>query len=121
MADFDSGPSLAEVQEEIGREIGRVQEEAYGAAVERLQVVLAEDLITVILDVAWSRAEQTLVDAGQAEAVRQTREAFQDAIAPTFIAIVERATGRTVHSFASRMIMEAEPWSFEVFRLEPAP
>lgn len=104
--------------EEIGREIERVHDEAYGGGLSNLEVLIRDDVVVVVMDVELNRAEQTLVDAGKHEAVRTTREAFQEAIAPTFKAIVERATGRTVKSFASRMIMEP-PWSAEVFRLEP--
>lgn len=114
-----AGPSLEEVRAEISREIERVQEESYGAPVRNLRVVLGEDVVTVVMDVVWSRAEETLVEAEQGEAVRTTREAFQEAIAPTFTAIVERATGRRVQGFASRMIVGPQPWAAEVFRLEP--
>ncbi len=114
-----AGPPLEEVRAEISREIERVQEESYGAPVTNMTVLLGENLVTVVMDVVWSRAEETLVEAGQGEAVRTTREAFQEAIAPTFTAVVERATGRRVQSFASRMIMGPEPWAAELFRLEP--
>jgi uncharacterized protein YbcI len=106
------------VRSEIAEEIERVQVEAYGGGLRKVAVQFIDDLVVVIMDVEFSRAEQTLVDAGHPESVRQTREAFQEAITPTFKAIVERATGRTVESFASRMIMEP-PWSAEVFRLAP--
>ena len=52
--------------------------------------------------------------------MKATREAFQQAIAPTFIAIVERATGRRVGSFISSMSVEGL-YSIEFFRLEPRP
>jgi uncharacterized protein YbcI len=114
-----SGPPIEKVREEISREIERVQEESYGAPVNNVRVLLGDDVVTVVMDVVWSRAEETLVEAGQGDAVRTTREAFQEAIAPTFTAIVERATGRRVQSFASRMIVGPEPWAAEVFRLGP--
>jgi uncharacterized protein YbcI len=107
-------------QLEIAREIERVHDEAYGGALSNINVQVNDNLVVVVMDVEFNRAEQTLVDAGNADSVRATREAFQDAIAPTFKAIVERATGRTVESFASRMIMEP-PWSAEIFRLAPSP
>lgn len=114
-----SGPPTEEILDEIAREIERVQEDSYGAPVRNIRVVLGEDVVTVVMDVVWSRAEETLVEAEQGDAVRTMREAFQAAIAPTFTAIVERATGRTVHSFASRMIVGSQPWAAEVFVLAP--
>jgi uncharacterized protein YbcI len=111
-------PAAKEVRDEIEREIVRVHDEAYGGAVENVDVVLGQNVIAIALDIRFNRAEQTLVDAGSGEAVRYSREEFQTAIAPTFCAIVERATGRTVDAFASRMVIDP-PWSIEVFRLGP--
>jgi uncharacterized protein YbcI len=113
----DDGPSLDAVQTEIAREVEKVHNEAYGGLVGNFKVEISADLVVVVMDVEFARYEQTLIDAGRVDSVRQTREAFQEAIAPTFTAIVERATGRRVRSFASRMVMEP-PWSVEVFRLD---
>jgi uncharacterized protein YbcI len=111
-------PAVNEVRDEIVREITRVQEEAYGGGVENVQVEVGEELVALAMDIVFNRAEQTLVDAGSGGAVRYSREEFQSAIAPTFTAIVERATGRTVTAFASRMVIDP-PWSVELFRLGP--
>ncbi len=50
--------------------------------------------------------------------MKLTREAFQQAIAPTFTAIIEHATGRQVLSFISAMNIEPL-YSIEFFRLVP--
>jgi uncharacterized protein YbcI len=108
------------VKSEIARELVRVHEDNYGAGAQNVQVSLHEDFVAVILDVVLSGAEETLVGANCETAVQHGREAFQVAIAPTFKAIVERATGRRVQSFTSRTVIEDEnPWSLEVFRLAP--
>jgi uncharacterized protein YbcI len=114
----DEGQTLDEVRAEIVREISRVHEEAYGAGISNVEITMAGDLVAVAMDVELSPAERTLADAGNGEAVRFTREEFQKAIKPTFCALVERATGRRVVSFASRMVVEP-PWSAEIFRLAP--
>lgn len=109
------------VKSEIARELVRVHEDNYGASATNVQVSLHEDFIAVILDIVLSGAERTLVGANCENAVQQGREAFQVAIAPTFTAIVERATSRRVEGFTSRTVIEGErPWSLEVFRLAPA-
>jgi len=109
---------MEKAQSEIAREIERVHEESYGAGLSNIKVEVAGDVVVIIMDVEFNRAEETLVGAGFGDAVRESREAYQEAIEPTFKAIVERATGRRVESFASRMIMDP-PWSAEVFRLTP--
>jgi uncharacterized protein YbcI len=111
-------PKTEDIKEEIVREITRVHDEAYGGGIQNVEVLIGENMIALALDVTFNRAEETLVDAGSGDAVRYSREEFQTAIAPTFTAIIERATGRTVTAFASRMVIEP-PWSLEVFRLGP--
>jgi uncharacterized protein YbcI len=69
--------------------------------------------------------ERTLVDAGELEAVRQTRLAFQRAMETAFTQIVEEATGRKVRAFLSQVHMNPDI-SCEIFVLErqdgnPAP
>jgi len=115
-----TGASPEAVKSEIARELVRVHEENYGASATNVQISLHEDFISVILDIVLSGAEQTLVGANCENAVQHGREAFQVAIAPTFKAIVERATGRRVEGFTSRTVIDDErPWSLEVFRLAP--
>jgi uncharacterized protein YbcI len=109
---------LTAAREEIGREILRVHEEAYGTGATQTEVYVVGDVVLVIMDVEISTAERTLLDAGRADAVKVTRETFQAAIAPTFVAIVERATGRTVVSFVSHMNIDPL-YSVELFRMQP--
>ena len=106
------------VRDEIAQEIMRVHDEAYGATAARnAKVYLIDDITLVIIDAEPTTSEQTLIDAGRGDAVRTTREAFQEAIAPTFKAIVERATGRRVTIFMSQMSIEPFQ-SIELFQLD---
>jgi uncharacterized protein YbcI len=106
------------VREEISREIIKVHEEAYGSGAEEIAVHVLDDIVLIVIDVELATSEKTLVDAGRGDAVKATREAFQQAIESTFTAIVERATGRRVESFVSSMHMEGL-YSVELFRLGP--
>jgi uncharacterized protein YbcI len=108
---------VAEIREEIEREILRVHGEAYGTGAHRIEIHLTGDFVLVVIDVELSTAEQTLLDADRADAVKATRESFQGAIEPTFRAIVERATGRTVESFVSHMNIDPT-YAVELFRLQ---
>jgi uncharacterized protein YbcI len=106
--------------EHIAREIVEVQENSYGAGARSVRVQLMDDMVLVVIDTELTLAEQTLVDAGSAKVVKEMREAYQSAIAPTFKAIIERHTGRRVASFLSAMSMDDPVYSVEFFRLTPA-
>ena len=118
MAMDEGAPSAAQVREEIAREILRVHEESYGTGATAIDVQISDDSVLIVIDVELTPAERTLIDASQYEAVKASREAFQQAIAATFGAIVERATGRRVQSFLSAMSVESL-YSVEFFRLAP--
>lgn len=116
MADY--GTDRSDVIGEISREILAVHAESYGTGATQTQVIVENDSVLVILDVLLTPAERTLINAGRSETVKDTRESYQLAIEPTFVAIVERATGRRVVSFLSAMSVEPL-YSIEFFRLEP--
>jgi uncharacterized protein YbcI len=104
--------------EVIAREILNVQKQAYGTGAEAVEVTIDENLVVVVIEPELATSEKTLLEAGYGEAVRTTREAFQGAIQPTFQAIVERATGRTVAAFMSTMSIDPL-YAVELFRLAP--
>lgn len=114
----DSGATLDRLQDEISDEILAVQEDSYACGVHRIVTRVFDDVVLVVLDVKVTQAEQTLLDAGRGEAVKESREAYQSVIAPTFTAVVERATGRRVRSFMSHMNIDPL-YSVELFRLAP--
>lgn len=106
--------------EEIRREVARLYEDSFGLPPSNLQVGVHEGFVAVIAEVELTPAEAALARAGNGEAVRTTRESFAEAIAAVYEAIIERATGRRVASFASRLALDGErPWSAELFLLAP--
>ena len=111
-------PTREQVEEEISTELVRVHEDSYGEGAHDVTVLVSEEAVLVILDVVLTEAEKTLIDAGKHEAVRGAREAYQEAVTTTFKAVIERATGRRVSSWVSRMSTDPV-YSVEVFRLAP--
>jgi uncharacterized protein YbcI len=106
------------VRHDIAEELLKVHHEAYGTGASEVQVHVADDLVVIVLDIELNPAERTLIDADRSDAVKDVRESFQQAIAPTFSAIVERATGRRVAGFLSSMSVDPL-FAVEIFRLEP--
>jgi uncharacterized protein YbcI len=119
MMSEETTPSRTEIEAAIADELLRVQLESYGAGASSIDVQVGPDSVLAVIDVELTPAERTLLSAGEADAVKLSREAFQEAIAPTFEAIVERATGRQVSSFLSAMNIDPL-YSVEFFRLAPA-
>ena len=89
----------------------------YGRGPDGAQTHLGTDWVLTILGDSLTPAERTLVAANQARHVQDTRRAFQEAVEPEFIEIVEGATGQKVRSFMSQVDVN-NGLAIEFFMLE---
>jgi uncharacterized protein YbcI len=116
-----AGPTTGEIADEIARDLLAIHHESYGRTAASAEAHVLGDTVIVLLDgLELLPNEEFLIGEGQGEAVGRIRTEYQGAIGPTFIAAVERATGRRVIGFASHIQIEEPRFMCEVFRLEPA-
>ncbi|HZR94223.1 MAG TPA: DUF2294 domain-containing protein [Gaiellaceae bacterium] len=102
----------------ISNAIAKLQRDHYGRGPESVRTVVGYDHIISFLENSFMPVERTLLDAGEDEAVRQTRLAFQRAMETRFVSTVEEISGRSVRAFLSQVSLEPDI-SVEVFVLEP--
>lgn len=113
-------PSDQEVAASISREITTIHEESYGEPVRECETTLFGDSVICLLEIDLLPHEHTLLNGGAAaveDSILRTRKSYQQAIGPTFIATIERATGRKVTAFLSETHLDP-PFSLEYFRLD---
>src|SRR3954454_7470633 len=105
-------PALAE-------ELLKIHRETYGKGADRTDAYLAGDSVVCFLDdLELLPNEDFMLEREMADAVVDIRERYQEAVGATFIAAVERATGRRVTSFHSKMNLNPH-FVVEIFRLSP--
>lgn len=75
----------------------------FGRGPTRARTIWRGEAILVILEEIFIRAEETLIEAGHFDQVRQHRQIFQDEVGPLFCQVVEQAVGRPVRSFLSQV------------------
>lgn len=113
-------PAPGVVAEAVCRDILAIHRDSYGRGAENATAHVLGDTVIVILEgLELLPNEEFMIDKGRADAVRELREHFQQAIGSTFRAAVERATGRRVIGFASHAQLEEPRFAVEIFRLEP--
>ena len=100
MAEGDS-QAMGEVRARISREIVRLQAEYYGKGPTKAKTYIADDLVVVVLEESFTRAEKTLAARGEGDAIQHIRRRFQQQMAESFTSVVEQATGRRVRAFLS--------------------
>ena len=105
-----------EMRATIGSEIVRLQSEYYGKGPTKAKVHVEGDVVVVVLEESFTRAEKTLVEHGEADGIQDIRRRFQRVMAEQFKSIVEQATGRQVRSFFSDTDLDQDI-SVEVFIL----
>jgi uncharacterized protein YbcI len=108
--------ALGETRASISKELVRLQAEYYGKGPTRAKTYILDDLVVVVLEETFTRAEKTLVERGEREAIQHIRRRFQQQMADSFISVVEQATGRRVRAFLSETAIEQDV-SVETFLL----
>ena len=108
--------SLGEMRATISNEIVRLQAEYYGKGPTRAKTYIVEDLVVVVLEESFTRAEKTLAERGERDAIEHIRRRFQRQMAEDFTSVVEQATGRKVRVFLSETNIDHDV-SVETFLL----
>lgn len=108
------------IAEALGDELLEIHFESYGAGAKSATVEVSEEAVVVFLDdLELLPNERFLVDHGQHEIVLRVRSQYQATIQASFVAAVERATGRKVTHFFSETVLADPPFCAEIFRLAP--
>jgi uncharacterized protein YbcI len=102
----------------ISNAITRLHRDHYGRGATTARTILQRNFVVCFLEDIYTPVERTLIEAGRTEAVRATRNIFQDAMGPKFREAVEEATGRSVIAFMSQVCFDPD-MAAEVFVLEP--
>jgi uncharacterized protein YbcI len=89
----------------------------FGKGPTRCRTYLEPDLVIVVLGGGYTRAEQTMFEAGRWHEVRTARQQWQDTMQGKFISTIEELTGRNVNAFMSADRQDPDI-AVEIFVLE---
>ena len=104
----------------ISNEMVRLHKEHLGRGPTKARTFFAgPDTVVCLLEDSLTPVERSLTQMGEPARVREIRLMFQYTEQDSFIACVERATGRKVRAFISGIDVEQDV-SSEVFVLEPS-
>src|SRR4051794_17587237 len=104
---------------EIATAVVRLHNDYYGKGPTKAKTYISDDVVAVVLEETFAKAEQTLIGRGESESIQQIRRRFQQTMADEFKSVVEQATGRVVRAFLSETNLE-EDVSVEFFLLGEA-
>jgi uncharacterized protein YbcI len=95
-----------------------MKKQYYGRGPTAAKAWILDDYVFVALEGGLTRNEETLLDDGKEDLVRNYRLSFQETMGSTTMAAVEEITGRKVLTYHSQ-IMFGPTRAFEIFVLEP--
>jgi len=114
----DAGARAGEQLAAVTNGIVRLFREYYGRGPTKAKSYILDDRIIVcVLEETMTRVEQTLVENGNGDKVRDVRLTFQEAMADEFKAEVSRSMGREVIAYHSQLTLEPDI-GFEFFVLD---
>ena len=114
----ETGNGLGEQLAAVTNAIVRLFREYYGRGPTKAKSYILDGRIVVcVLEETMTRVEQTLVQNGNGDKVRDVRLTFQEAMADEFKGEVTRCMGREVLTYHSQLTLEPDI-GFEFFVLE---
>ena len=112
------GPAPGSLRASLANAMVGLKKRYYGRGPEAAKAYVEDDYIFVVMEGGLTRNEETLLEAGKADLVRQYRLAFQETVGPTATSAVEQLTGRRVIGYHSQIVFEPTR-AFEIFVLAP--
>jgi len=112
------GTSDVSLRSALANAMVGIKKRYYGRGPEGARAYVEDDYIFVVLEGGLTRNEETLLEAGKEDLVRNYRLAFQEAVTDVAVGAVEELVGRRVIGYHSQIVFN--PFrAFEIFVLEP--
>jgi uncharacterized protein YbcI len=95
-----------------------IMKQFYGKGPTGAKAWVLDDYVFVAMEDGLTRNEQTLLEDGKEDVVREYRLAFQETVRDTMMGTVAEITGRRVLDYHSQIVFHPTR-AFEIFILEP--
>ena len=101
-------PPGGAVRAAISNAVMRLTNELYGRGAARTRTFVADEHVFCALEGLLTSVEQTLVEAGETDLVRELRTRFMQMVGPAFSAEVARLLGRQVLALESQLVFDPD-------------
>lgn len=112
--DVDHGSSVLAA---ISNAMVGLKKRHYGKGPEKARTYAGDNYVFCVLEGGLTRNEETLLEAGEDDAVRSYRLLFQEVVAEAATTAVEEITGRKVLTYHSQIVFRPAR-AFEIFVLD---
>lgn len=102
----DATEESRDLHVQLSTAIIHAQKESWGKGPEHAKSYLLDDFLMVVLRGGLTKAEETMLAAGQVDHVRDFRRSLQDHAATRYISLIEELTGRKVATYQSQILFD---------------
>jgi uncharacterized protein YbcI len=107
MADVNpSAPPGQGLLSRISTEVVRTLKDSFGKGPLKAKAYMLDDFLLVVMRGGVTVAEQTMLDRGHGDLVREFRQTYQNEMGDELVAKVEALTGRKVVNYQSQILFE---------------
>jgi uncharacterized protein YbcI len=109
-----------QLRKDISNAMVGMKKQLYGKGPVKAKTFINDNIVFCVLEGGLTKNEETLIAAGEERLVREYRLRFQEAVAPTGHAVIERITGCKVLTYHSQIVFDPDR-AFEIFVLDREP
>jgi uncharacterized protein YbcI len=91
---------------EISTQMVRTMKEYFGTGPTKVKSYLMDDLLFVVMRGGVLKVEETLLQSGEEDAVREFRQRFENEMTDRLTYLVEQLTGRKVINYQSQVMFD---------------
>ena len=107
------------VMAKISTEVVRTLKDSFGKGPLKAKSYMLDDFLLVVMRGGATVAEETMLERGHSDLVRQFRQTYQNEMGDVLCAKVEALTGRTVVNYQSQILFDPHI-VMEVFFFDPS-
>jgi uncharacterized protein YbcI len=115
--DGDQSDRPHSVRAEVSNAMVGLKKDFYGKGPTKAKTFLNDNYVFCVMEGGLTRNEQTLIERGHKDLVRNYRLRFQEAMEGPTVEAVQRITGRSVIGYHSQIVFNPER-TFEIFVLD---
>ena len=117
LKDVDSGDRPLSVRAEISNAMVGLKKDFYGKGPSKAKTFLNDNYVFCVMEGGLTRNEETLIERGHEDLVRNFRLRFQEAMEEPMVEAVQRITGCSVIGYHSQIVFNPDR-VFEIFVLD---
>jgi len=103
-----TGETGGELLTRISNEMAHAQKKFFGKGPNAAKSYMLDDMLIIVMRGGFTTAEETMLEFGQQDMVREFRQLFENEMAERLCTMIEDLTGRKVLTYQSQILFQPD-------------